>query len=311
MNPLLALFLRVPLHGLGLFVAALPRSWEMGLGRALGRFACAVDPKRRRIAEENIRRCLPELGKEKRDAILRANYEHYGILTLELLHIFTPIPGHWREYAARVARLEGFENWKRAHDKGKGTLFCSGHFANWELMSACGAMSGIPITIVTRKLKPEWVHRWMEAARRSVGVSCAYQPRTMPPVLRGLRDGRAIGFVIDQYMPPPMGEKLRFFGMKTSTLAAIAPLARRTGAGIVTVRQHRGEDGIVRITIDPEFPLGEEDLEDSQRLVDLLESWVHAEPDQWLWAHRRFKDVNWPEEGSEVRAAQEQKSELR
>jgi len=311
MNPVLALFLRVPLHGLGLFVAALPRSWEMALGGALGRFACAVDPKRRRIAEENIRRCLPELSPQKRGEILQANYEHYGILTLELLHIFTPIKGHWRAYAARVARLEGFDNWKRAHDKGQGTLFCSGHFANWELMAAAGAMSGIPITIVTRHLKPEWLHRWMEATRLTTGVRCAYQPRTMPPVLKGLREGRAIGFVLDQYMPPPLGMKLRFFGMKTSTLSAVAPLARRTGAKIVPVRQLRGEDGIVRVSIDPEFPLGADDAEDNQRLVDLIEMWVRDKPNQWLWAHRRFKDVEWPDEASQLRATQEQKPEFR
>jgi KDO2-lipid IV(A) lauroyltransferase len=293
MNSVLALALRVPLHALGLLVAALPRPAELALGRFCGRAASAVDPKRRRIAHDNIRRCLPELGHAGWNALVRANYEHYGILTLELLHMLAPIEGHWRAYVRRTARLDGFENWKKANDEGRGALFCSAHLANWELMAAAGALEGIPITIVTRRLKPEWLHLWMEKTRLSTGVRALYQPRTMPGVLRGLRDGASVGFVMDQYMPPPMGAPLRFFGVSVNTLTAIAPLARRTGAPITPVTQRRGADGTVVIAIEPEFELSADDDADNQRLSDLVEKWIRAEPAQWLWAHRRFKNVDW------------------
>ena len=90
-----------------------------------------------------------------------------------------------------------------------------------------------------------------------------------------------------------MGSPTRFFGVTVDTLAAIAPLARRTGAAILPVRQIRGADGIVRIIVDPEIPLGVDDKADNQRLADLVESWIRAVPGQWLWAHRRFKNVDW------------------
>ncbi|MBI4371590.1 MAG: hypothetical protein HY552_04760 [Elusimicrobia bacterium] len=295
MNPLLALLLRVPLHGLGLLVAPLPRAGELKLGRALGRLALKLDPKRRRIAEENMRRCLPDLSDAQRGKLLRANYEHYGVLVLELAHMFAPLPGHWRAYARRAARVEGFDNWRRAHAKGRGTLICSAHLADWELMAAAGAMAGVPATIVTRRLKPDWLHRWMEKTRRSTGVACAYQPRTMPAVLKALRRGESIGFVMDQYMPPPMGAPLRFLGASVDTLTAIAPLARRTDAAIVPVSQVRDPDGTVRIVFEPEFPLTEDDAADNQRLAGLVERWIRAEPAQWLWVHRRFKHAVWPD----------------
>jgi KDO2-lipid IV(A) lauroyltransferase len=297
MNPALALALRVLLHGLGLGVAALPRRAETALGRALGRLAELVDRRRRRIAHDNIRRCLPELGPAGWDALVRKNFEHYGILTLELLHIFTPIRGHWRAYVLKTTRLDGLENWKAANAKGRGLLFCSAHLANWELMAAAGALAGVPITMVTRRLKPEWLHLWMEKTRLSVGVRALYQPRTMPGVMRGLRDGLSVGFVMDQYMPPPMGKPLHFFGVRVDTLTAIAPLARRTSAPITPVTQRRSADGTVVVAIEPEFPLGEDDDADNQRLSDLVERWIRAEPAQWLWAHRRFKNVDWSAAG--------------
>ncbi|MFI5361352.1 MAG: lysophospholipid acyltransferase family protein [Elusimicrobiota bacterium] len=293
MNPVVAVLLRIPLHGLGLFVAVLPRSWECALGRALGRAALRVDGKRRAIAEENIRRCLPELGPEGWARVLRANAEHYGVLALEIAHMFTPIPGHWRAYVARTARVEGIENWEKAHARGKGELFCSAHLANWEFAAAAGAIGGMKVMIVTRKTKPLWLHEWLEKVRLTTGVTCAYQPRTVPAVMKRLRDGEGVVFVLDQYMPPPMGEPTRFFGVLVDTLAAVAPLARRTGAAIIPVRQVRGDDGIVRIIVDPEIALGDDDKADNQRIIHMIESWIRAVPGQWLWVHRRFKHVDW------------------
>lgn len=293
MNPILAILLRIPLHGLGLLVAALPRSWELALGRALGRLLLLADPKRRRIALENMRNCLPEMPPAAVDRLLRENYEHYGILALELAHMFTPLDGHYRGYVSRIAKVEGFERWEHVRKRGKGTLFCSAHLANWELAASSGALRGMPVTIVTRRLKPSWLHDWMERVRLSTDVRCAYQPRTMPAVMKALRDGGGVVFVMDQYMPPPMGAPTRFFGVEVDTLAAIAPLARRTGAAILPVRQVRRADGIVRIIIDPEIELGADDKADNQRLAGVVEGWIRAEPAQWLWVHRRFKHVDW------------------
>lgn len=303
MNPVLALLLRAPLHGLGLLVAPLPRPVEMALGRFLGRLALLVDPKRPAIARENMRRCLPELDERAVEALLQANYEHYGVLVLELLHMFTPLPGHFRRYAERVMRVTGLDNWEKAHAKGKGVIVFGGHSANWELGSAAGGLRDIKPTIVTRHLKPAWLDRWMEKTRLSVKVACAYQPRTMGAILKSLRRNETAGFVIDQYMPPPMGEPLRFFGATVHTLTAVAPLARRTGAAIIPVHNVRRADGTILLTFGPEFVLGDDDKADSQRMADVLEKDIRETPSQWLWAHRRFKNAVWPEPGRKTQAA--------
>lgn len=293
MNPLLATLLRLPLHGLGLAVAALPREAELTLGRALGRLALLIPLRWARVARENIDRCLPELSEAERAALLRANFEHYGVMVLELAHLFAPIPGHWRSYAGRVARLEDFENWRRAHEKGRGVLFCSTHHANWELMAAAGALGGVPLTIVTRRLKPQWLHDWIVARRLETGVKSAIQPRTMPAVLKALKGGESAGFVMDQYMLPPMGGPLRFFGVLVETITAIAPLARRTGAAIVPARTERGADGVVRVRFEPAMPLEGSDEQVNQRLASRVEAWIRENPSQWIWGHRRFKGVDW------------------
>jgi KDO2-lipid IV(A) lauroyltransferase len=133
----------------------------------------------------------------------------------------------------------------------------------------------------------------MERVRLSVGVRATYQPRTIPTVMKALRDNGGVVFVMDQYMSPPMGEPMRLFGVMVHTLAAIAPLARRTGAAILPVLPKREPDGRVRIIIEPEIVLTDDDKADNQRLATRVEEWMRAVPGQALWAHRRFKDVDW------------------
>jgi len=292
-NPVLGLLLRVPLHGTGLFVAALPRSWEMALGAFLGRCALMFNTRHTCVARENLARCFPELSEERRRSLLRENYEHYGRMVLELAHMFAPLPGHFRSYVQRNVAIEGYEHWEKAAARGKGVLFLGSHIANWEFAASIGAIKDMPVTIVTRRLKPAWLHDWMEKVRLSVGVRAAYQPRTIPAVMKALRANGGVVFVMDQYMPPPMGEPMRLFGVKVHTLAAVAPLARRTGAAILPVLPKREADGRVRIIIEPEIALTDDDKADNQRLADHVEVWMRAVPGQALWAHRRFKDVDW------------------
>lgn len=297
MNFGLSLALRLLLGALGAVITVFPRSWELALGPALGRAALRVDRRRREIARENIRRCLPELGPAGTEALLRENFEHYGVLFLELLHMFSPIQGHYRRYAAETAPLEGLEHWRRAHDKGKGVLFVSAHLANWELMAASGAMHGVPLTIVTRHLKPEWLHLQMLAARRSTGFGAFFGKHPAREILQALRRGESVGFVMDQYAPPPTGARVPFFGAQVDTLAAVGTFALRSGAPIIPVVQRRDPDGRVRIVIEPELDLGDarsDPAASTALLAARTEEWIRRNPSQWLWAHRRFKNASWP-----------------
>jgi len=258
----------------------------------LGRIILLIDRRRCAIADENLRRCLPELSDAEHSHLLKRNFEHYGIIALELMHVFTPVPGHYKRYARSISVLEGYENWKKAHDKGKGVLFASCHSGSWEMLVAQGGLCGMELTMVTRRLQPDWFHERIKAMRLTMEVKAAYQPRTLPTVLKALRNNESVGFVIDQYAAPDAGGvPVRFFGFEVNTLGAIGPIANKTGAAIIPGHAYRDEDGIVHVVLEPEMPLG--DLETStQRIADKVESWIRAHPDQWLWGHRRFKHAD-------------------
>ena len=293
--------LRFVLFVFGLWVTFLPRKVELWIGPSFGRFLMRIGKKRREVALENIRRCFPKDGATTWNRVLQENFEHYGVLALELLHLFSPVPGHYKRYAKKISCLTGFENWQRANDKGRGVLFVSSHLGNWEMMVAAGSLHGMPLTMVTKHLKPEWLHKKVESSRLSVGVKGAYEPRTLPAIMRALRNKESVGFVMDQYAGPPIGIPVLFFGVKVGTLAAVSTLAQRTGAAIIPVKTFRDAKGIVHVSVEPEMDLGsilENEEKATELLAERVEHWVRQYPSQWLWIHRRFKNVVWPEQMS-------------
>ena len=291
--------LRGLLAALGLAVAALPRGAELRLGALLGRTALALGLFKDRVAAENIRRALPELSAAERRRLLERNYEHMGRLFFEYLHFFTPLSGHYRRYARRNSRIEGLEHWEAARAKGKGVLIVSLHLGWWEMQAASGGLAGMPLTVVTRAVKPAWLHELFTERRLSTGVRAALHPGSMPAIMRALRRGEVVAFMNDQYARPPMGLKVRFFGVEVETLSAVGPLAKRTGAAIITATSYRDLDGLTRVFLGPEVDLGA-DLDDpvraTQALAAVVERNVRRHPEQWLWLHRRFKNVVWPAE---------------
>jgi Kdo2-lipid IVA lauroyltransferase/acyltransferase len=285
---------------LGTLVTFFPRRFELWLGPKLGLLFMLVDARRRKTAEENMRHCLPELSAQERRKLLRQNFEHYGVLGLEIFHMFSPFPDHYRAYCARLVKVEGFEHWKRAHAKGKGTVIMMGHYANWEMAGYVGAL-GVPVLMATRPLKPKWVLDKITRSRHSLGLGrTAYGKRIMPELIKQLKRGDAIGFVLDQYAPPPMGVPAVFFGATVDTQAALGLFVQRTGAAIVPLHQRRDVSGRIVLRFEPEISLSEAELADPSRcatkLAAAIERHIRSSPAQWLWVHRRFKNVVWPSE---------------
>jgi KDO2-lipid IV(A) lauroyltransferase len=153
--------------------------------------------------------------------------------------------------------------------------------------------------MATRHLKPEWLHKKFEASRASLRLHCAYLPNALPHVLKALRKGHSFGFVLDQYAHPPNGVPVPFFGITVDTLGALGTFSARYGSAIIPVKASRDEQGVVHVQFEPKLELGD-DLKDPIKSTSILarhvESWIRANPAQWLWAHRRFKNVQWPEE---------------
>ncbi|MGH6975804.1 MAG: lysophospholipid acyltransferase family protein, partial [Stellaceae bacterium] len=114
-------------------------------------------------------------------------------------------------------------------------------------------------------------------------------------LLRHLHQGGHVAMLVDQKMND--GIAVPFFGRDAMTAPAIARLALRFNCPIVPVRVERLTGAHFRFTVLPRLELTDRrDTADNvlatmTRITALLEEWIVARPEQWLWLHRR-----WPPE---------------
>lgn len=284
------------MRSLAWIYAIQPRSIQLGLGKGLGWILYRLQ-FRVRIAHENLSRAFPDQS-EKQKFILRESYTHLGRLVLEIFLLLAPSRKHpaFARFVQQWMTLEGAQNIQQAQARGKGIIFLASHLGNWEMMAAGGALlAHLDLMMVTKKLKPDWLHRAIEKNRLACGVKATYEPRTLKDVLHHLKKGGAVGIVSDQYLGPPVGIRVPVFGTPVGTSMLIATLSKRTGAAVLPVVNYREKNGRYVLKVypaldwqeaeDPHYELAINTADYSQR----LEKSIYEYPEQWLWTHRRFK----------------------
>ena len=272
-------------------LALLPRPLFLLLGAGLG-FILRKLNFRGHVIDGNLNIAFPEMSAEERLRLKEKNYRHYGILFLEILRSFY----RFDRFLEKYCDLEGEENVQAARAAGKGAFVMTAHLGNWEILTAVGAQDlGVPVTMVTKRLKPEWIHRLVETERSLLRIKMAFEPRTMPTIMRALKKGELVGFVMDQFAGAPVGARVPFFGKPVGSHVALATLALRMNVPVVPAIAIRKADGRYEVRFEPQISLvdsGNKELDIIQNTANYVahtERWIREYPEQWLWIHRRWK----------------------
>lgn len=172
-------------------------------------------------------------------------------------------------------------------------LFFSAHIGNWEINLMGATRNGLPVTAVYRRPNNPAVSRLIDQARSVIGSQLVPKGRDgAKEVVATLRNRGAVCMLIDQKMND--GIAVPFFGRNAMTAPAIAQLAYRYRCAVVPAVVERLEGTRFRLTISPPLELRETgDLDTDVRTLmvsinALVEEWVRARPEQWLWLHRRW-----------------------
>lgn len=286
MGQLVAQIILFIIRSVGIFYGQLPRKLQIFCGNSFGNFLYTLG-YRRKVVEQN----MALVGNKD----VRKSYQYFGNLILEVLMVF----GSMKKFVLKYVDVTGMEHITEAKKKGRGVIFLSSHLGNWEVMAATGGViAGIDLMLVTKRLKPAWLHQAIEEGRASYGVTAAYEPKTVRQILAHLKKNGVVGFVLDQYAGPPVGVRIPLFGVPVGTSLALAALVKRTQAVLLPVENFRKPDGRWAVVVHPpvewqEFPEREDShfelAANTAAYVQFLQKSILAHPAQWLWVHRRFK----------------------
>ncbi len=273
-------------------VGLLPRPAARWLGACIGWAAFAGVPRLRQVGMRNLALAFPEKSRADRTRVLRGMYRSLGWQLGE----FCRMPRYTLEQASRFIRYDGLENYLKARSRGKGVLVLTGHIGAWELSSFYHSLAGYPMSMVIRRLDNPLVDRFVNRIRCQHGNRVLHKDDFARGLIAAMRAGETVGVLMDTNMTPPQGVFVDFFGHQACTAAGVARLALRTGAAVLPgfLIWEQSENRYVLCFL-PELELantGNDDRDavaNTQLFTRTLEKIIRRYPEQWLWAHRRWK----------------------
>jgi len=270
----------------------LPRKPARYVGRTVARVAYLFAGKLRRTAYRNLSLAFPNLDPKRRTAIVKDVFRNLGDMLGEFSQFIKLTP----ETISNLVVYDGFENYQKAADKGRGVLFLTGHFGNWELCALAHGLYGNRLNFLMRPIDNPLLDRLVARYRSLSGNRTINKNKAVKPVMNALGAAEAVGFLIDVNTLPDQGVFCDFFGIPACSTSGLAVFALRTGAPVVPGFLLWDEElGKYRLRFDPEIEIErtgdfkEEVALNTARFTHVIEDYARRYPEQWLWIHRRWK----------------------
>jgi KDO2-lipid IV(A) lauroyltransferase len=261
----------------------LPAPALAATGRALGRLLYRFG--RGRVTDTNLALCFPEMPAQERKALALRHFEALGRSAIELSVLWFGSEDRVRS----LVKLVGMEN--IAKQSGQPLIIFAPHFVGVDICGVRVAREfGKTASIYSRQRNPV-LDRFLLRGRMRAGSPLMLSRQDgMRPIVKALRDGRALYFLPDMDFGARDALFTPFFGVPAATVTALPRLAQLGRATVLPVVARQTPEGY-EVRVYPawtDYPSG--DLEaDVRRMNAFIEERVREAPEQYFWAHKRFK----------------------
>lgn len=271
----------------------LPWNTAAALGAALGRASYYLLAAERRRALDHLALAFGlDRPVRARQRIARTCFAHFGRATAETFKLATLAP----EQVIGLVNRDALERLRGLVGEGRGLIYVTAHFGNWELLAAAIGAYGIPLTVVAAPVYDPAIGRWVEALRGRFNIATLDRGSAQAArrLLAALKRKEMIGMLIDQDTRVD-GVFVPFFGRPAYTPAGPAALALRLDVPVVVGFAVRQPNGRYQIEIEGPLPLArsaDAAADVSGATADFtarIEARIRRHPEQWVWMHRRWK----------------------
>ena len=174
---------------------------------------------------------------------------------------------------------------RKVHARGRGAVVALAHMGNWDLAGAWACRTGLPVSTVAERLRPESLYRRFVAYRESLGmevVPLASAGDSLAAMRAALARGRMVSLLADR--PMGMGAvEVELLGEPARLAGGPAALGRLAGIPlVVAIASYRGP--LLHLDIsDPIDPVGGRDgvAQMTQRIADVLSAGIRRSPQDW------------------------------
>jgi KDO2-lipid IV(A) lauroyltransferase len=272
--------------------ALLPRQARYSFATAVGEVVYWLLPAKRAAVLDNMAHVLgPGASPTAVTLAAKRSFRNY----LKYLAEFTHLP-RWSDVDLDqlVTGVTGWEHVEDALSDGKGAIFVTPHFGNWDV---AGWWFGRrqKFAAVAEPLQPLELDALVQGWRRAKRIGIIPLANGARGALRLLQNGGVVALVVDR-PTHALGEgvPVTFFGARTQVPGGAAHFALRTGAPVITGGLWRTPRNTYEVFVWPPMrfaPTGDRERDVQhvmQRIMSEIEKVVRSHPDQWYMFRRMW-----------------------
>jgi KDO2-lipid IV(A) lauroyltransferase len=243
---------------------------------------------RHKRADRHLSQMMPELSPADRQRILKAMWRHLGETFAESLMLDRILadPGRITMDATSQAAVQRF--------KREGAIVASPHLGNWEVIAIPLNVIGGNHSGVYRRLNNPQAEDYLMSVRKPFYPAGLFDKGNGAArnLLRQAKAGNSVGVMADLWDD---GDCLvPFFGRPAPSTTMPAVLARQFNrplyaASAVRTGRSRFRLQVAEVTVERSADRKADLKKMTAALQSIFEIWIRQSPEQWMWAHKRFR----------------------
>jgi len=262
------------------------------LGGALGWLAGSVLRLRRRVVEDALGRG----GIAAPARVAREMYARLGAGIFELLWLAGAGASRREKTVRDHVAIEPDLERAIISALAKGpVVFAASHTGNWEVAAHAAARlvraHGHGLSVVVKPMALSGFDAFLQRLRAGLGITLLAPSGAMKSARAAIARGDAVAMMIDQVPDRAShGTAERFFGRPALCDRAPAVLAKRAGATLIVVAAKRVGRSHRVVLLDRHDAARCSASALTRSCTNALERFVRAQPAEWLWLHRRWRE---------------------
>ncbi len=274
-------------------IQVMPIQWCASFASRLAYLVNDVIRFRRQVIDENIRAVYPAISQSERIEMSRKMWYHLVMMGCDIVHAPRRIHDtNWRRYVY-IRDIKLMTSYLIDY---RPLVAVTGHFGNFEMAGYVTGLLGMPSYTVARKLDNEFLDKFVNDFRGLNGQFIFPKDGSAIDVKRVLDSGAILTILGDQHAGTK-GCWIEFLGRPAACHKAVALFTLGSAAPMMVSYCKHTEEPL-------HFEIGCTGVADPLRMDDQLRDvknltqWYNdrmadailADPDQYWWVHRRWKE---------------------
>lgn len=243
---------------------------------------------RKAVVTANLKRSFPDKSQAEIDKIRRNFYRYFCDLSLEIIKSLTISPSSLTKRFT-CGDMSAFE---RFYESKQSVIVVLGHLGNWEL---CGAyfsqLSLHQLYVLYHPLNNKDYDRLFYRMRTRLGVRLYPMKSAYRGMVKDRNKLTATAFIADQSPRPSNAHWMTFLNQDTAVFKGTESIARKLDYPVIYLSIIRVDRGHYKISSEllAEHPRQLPENALTELHTRRLEKDIIANPEIWLWSHRRWK----------------------